>query len=98
MAEQQALADQLVQADIEAIASRCPFPDWLGYLGLGLHYTEDAERERRQLTVAWVPQLVALLPREGEVAKSLAQLFESNDTPLTWQRLESVERAIRARA
>lgn len=98
MAEQEALVDRLAQADIAAIASRCPFPDWLGYLGLGLHYTEDAERERRQLTVAWVPQLVAQLPRESEVAKSLAHLLEPNGPPLTWQLLESVEHAIREQA
>ena len=30
-----------------------PFPDWLGYMGLALLYTEDDEREHGELTKAW---------------------------------------------
>lgn len=94
--EQERLAKILSTANISAIASACIFPDWLGYLGLALHYTEDSERRNQTLTHAWCPQLLRRI-RPGSVASNmLTKLVTGQEGVLTWVNLEAVETGVLA--
>lgn len=89
--EQRKLKDVLQTANLSYISTKCSFPDWLGYIGLALHYTEDAELEDSELTYAWAPQLASLV-REGSAAHRMLLEIESNGAhPLTWRHLQAVE-------
>lgn len=90
--EQQRRLHQVASAaDISLIAARCEFPAWLGYLGLALHYTEDAEKEERLLTRGWVRQLSALVSPSSAATELLATIAANPDSLLTWRHLEAVE-------
>ena len=83
------------RASISRISKRCRLPAWLGYLGLGLSYTDPVESEAKQLTASWKPQLLRLLPSNGNVMHLLRlTLFDSDDSQLRWQDLERFEQAL----
>jgi len=94
--EQARLAKILSTADILVIASACIFPDWLGYLGLALHYTEDVERRNHSLTHAWCPQLQRLVRPASVASNMLSKLSMGQEGVLTWCNLEAVERGVLA--
>jgi hypothetical protein len=89
IAEQYNLLEVLAKADIHDIRQNCTYPDWLGYLGLGLKYTEDAERATRAITNMWIPQLID--ERDDSRAKQLLASILSSQAVLTWQHLEKLE-------
>jgi hypothetical protein len=96
--EQCTLQNVIAGADLKRIASACKSPDWLGYVGLGLHYTQDAEAEQPRLTRALVPQLAILVNPRSMAAELLAGLANPNGhTRLTWSDLSAVEGAIERR-
>ncbi len=80
-------------ADIREIAAGCRFPDFLGYLGLALHYQERTEQRYRLLTRLWGAALVDLMHEGYEAARFRTDL-ERADFFLTWNELERVERGI----
>ncbi|MBI4987482.1 MAG: hypothetical protein HZC23_01570 [Rhodocyclales bacterium] len=92
--EQRRLNAVLAPASLADIANACPFPDWLGYLGLGLHYCGDAEAESRALTSAWIPRLVVMLPPYSPSADCLRCVADDSNKVLTWRMLEQVEAAL----
>lgn len=90
MDEQYSLVEILAGASIHDIRYTCKYPDWLGYLGLALMYSRDAEQVTRALTKAWVPQLIE--ERAGTRAQQLLQsILASNTDVLTWHHLETLE-------
>lgn len=89
--EQRKLKEVLQTANLSAIAASCSFPDWLGYLGLALHYTEEAELEDHGLTHSWVPQLARLVRAGTAAHRMLIELEADTSKPLTWRDLEAVE-------
>lgn len=89
--EQRVLSTILSQARLTTIASHARFPDWLGYLGLGLHYTVNVERKGYLLTRNWGPQLLDVLPQHSPMRARLAGTWNPPDGILTWQQLESIE-------
>ena len=89
--EQRTLAKILIHADIGAVHQTCRFPDWLGYLGLAVAYTEDAEREDRTITPVIVPQLVTVVTGDTETSDFLTALQADQDRWLCWRDLEAVE-------
>ncbi len=88
--EQRRLVHIFTGASIAQLAKVAPFPDWLGYMGLALLYTEDDEGKNGELTEAWVPQLLSLLPTHVPARDRLQALNNSKER-LTWRHLESVE-------
>ena len=93
--DQTKLISILSRASILRISKQCRFPAWLGYLGLGLSYTEPIEAEVKQLTESWKPQLLKLLPSDGNVMHLLRlTLFDADESQLRWQDLERVEEAL----
>jgi hypothetical protein len=85
----------LSRASILRISRQCRFPAWLGYLGLGLSYTEPVESQAKQLTTSWKPQLLNLITNNTNVMHLLKlTLFDSDHSQLRWQDLERVEKAL----
>ena len=62
------------EADISLIASKCKFPNWLGYLGLVLVHMQCESDAYKSLSIGWALQL------QGLVSKGLS----------TWHRLEVI--------
>ena len=89
--EQHRLGQVLIGADISNIAVSSTYPDWLGYLGLGLKYSEDAERETRAVTKSWVPQLMKLRGHNVRAYDMLQAVQDSDDGVLSWRNLELLE-------
>jgi hypothetical protein len=91
LGEQRGLMAAAQGAELARVAKEAAFPDWLGYLGLVLRYTYDAELEDLTLTRAWSPQLARLVPQGSEVCRLLYDLPGETRRPLTWRLLEAVE-------
>jgi hypothetical protein len=100
---QKRLTALLSGASLKAICSSALFPDWLGYLGLGLLYCADAERQNRKLTEAWTPQLSAMVRAAGQgcptmVDEELTGILADPLRRMTWRDLEGVEQALLAKS
>ncbi len=91
--EQRRLIAILRTADIQIIASKSAFPDWLGYIGLALHYSEDAEIEVHDLTRIWSPQLAHSVRPGSSASCLLAELANDPIRTPTWRHLETIESA-----
>ena len=95
--EQQKLAGILTRTDLREIHEACRFPDWLGYLGLALATTEDAECLDRKLTLCLIPQLMELVQRVPSCVTRLTAILSDSDRILRWSHLEMVEAGIQGR-
>lgn len=83
----QGIAREVVLDDLRKTAK---FPDWLGYIGLLLFYTEEAEGKNRVITKALVPQFLKTI-RPNTPAYELLEEIMKNKSTLTWQDLEKIE-------
>ncbi|MBK9173229.1 MAG: hypothetical protein IPM28_09535 [Chloracidobacterium sp.] len=79
-------------ANIASIAATCRFPDFLGYLGLALHYQERMETQYRLLTRLWGSDLLKLM--DERAAEVLRADLDRPDFVLSWRDLERVEYGI----
>ena len=91
LSEQEALISIMAPASIKKIAATANFPDWLGYLGLGLWHTQEAERKVRTLTLSWAPQLAELLSLESQSRGLLDKIRLSRSRTLRWSDLGKIE-------
>lgn len=91
LSEQEPLLSVMSPASIKKIATTANFPDWLGYLGLGLWHTQEAERRVRSLTLSWAPQLAELLSRESQSRGLLEEIRISRSRTLRWNDLGKIE-------
>lgn len=91
--QQEILAEIFASASLLNISKLCRFPDWLGYLGLALRYTEKAEHSTRVLTQAWSTKLLDLVSPGSKSAQFLNSLV-FNDGILTWGNLEMIEKEL----
>ena len=89
---QSRLSAELAESSLSRIHAKCKFPDWLGYLGLGLHHTEEFEWQSRLLTKSWIPQFIEMLLPETTEARQLAHVLESEKNVLSLGHLEILER------
>ena len=89
--EQTALVSVLAGANLEFIARRVKFPDWLGHLGLALYMTRELEEQAGTITAALAPQLARMC--HGTAKASLESLLDRVER-LSWQALSGVEQAI----
>lgn len=85
--EQKKLAQIFRNARLKEIKLSCDYPDWLGYLGLALYYTEDIEEKEQIFSEAWIFQLMMLMSPGGETAE-----YFKNKEVLKWEDLEKFER------
>lgn len=94
----EALHDILLDTNVQRIAQNNPFPDWLGYLGLGLYYTERHDRRlrlmgHRAVSTLWAKQLQELVIPDGTCVHMLGAMAEG-PMVLNWQALGSVEKEV----
>jgi hypothetical protein len=93
--DQNTLLAVLSEASLPKIARQCRFPAWLGYLGLGLSYTEGAEKQNLVLTKSWKPQLLEMLPNNADAMRLMKLcLFDGDDAPLRWEDLSRIKEAL----
>ena len=53
--------EKVKDVSIDYFANNFKYPSFLGYLGIGLYYSENAEKENRVLTKKWIPPLISLM-------------------------------------
>ena len=76
-----AVQEKVKDISIKFLSEECQFPSFLGYLGLALYYSANAEKENRILTTTWIPQLIPLMvPDKG--TSHLRKNWETN----RWER------------
>jgi len=90
--ESAVLHNTLADADLTQLAADCRFPDFLGYLGLGLFFTETTERSQPLLTSCWVPQLIPMVSPQSQADDLLRKISMDSSRRLSWHDLEVVER------
>ena len=95
--EQARLSQFFAGASLIKIAGQCPFPDWLGYLGVALCYTEQAEQRDKLLTRTWLPQLLDMVPEASPGKEEMQKRCVNQNFTLTWYQLEEFEGEIRRR-
>jgi len=88
--EQERIQRSAVGCDIQSIASAAEFPDWLGYFGILLCYTEEVEERNRVLTAELVPQLRRCVASGSPAERMFEEITRSGRT-LRWPDLEVVE-------
>ena len=91
--DQRRLQEIVASSQLRSIQMSSPFPDWLGYLGLALRYTQRAEGAAALITTAMIPQLRPSINGQSSAAALLDGLEGSGSDPLRWQDLERIEEA-----
>ena len=86
---QRALLEHVSSVDIDELSQEVRFPDWLGHLGLGLHYSQNAEEESGKATSSLPRQLVPYV-WDDSPARRLLETFGSYRR-LRWEDLESIQ-------
>ena len=71
------LQNAIKNISIKDLSNKCEFPNYLGYLGLGLHYSNPSEKENKILTTTWIPQLISLM-HDGENKKRINKTTKIN--------------------
>lgn len=81
-------------ASIIELSKVCPFPDYLGYLGIVLHHLEHIESRYLLLTKLWKTELIGMCRDEdAEPARTLGSPVRSAEQ-LRWMDLERFESGI----
>ena len=91
--QQRVLAEIVSNARLSEIAKQSKFPDWLGYLGLVLHFCEENEVKNRTLTKSLIPQFLDLISRH-ESSPAIFTTKVNGKRMLSWTDLKRVERAL----
>jgi hypothetical protein len=81
----------LTKSNLIKIASKCRFPDYLGYFGLALHYTSNMENNKPILTKSWSQQLLEIIQCKSPSEALLNQCLKENGRILKWTDLEIIE-------
>lgn len=84
--------DVVSSASVVRIAGACRCPDFLGYLGLVLFYTDGWEPINRALTLRWGEELRTIVRPHSVAETRLRTLLGNEQMVLTWPDLEQVER------
>jgi hypothetical protein len=94
--EQRELSQVISEASLTEIRKVAQFPDWLGYLGLGLRYCEGDEFQSGRLTQNLVPQFLEFLEPTSDAARRLTEIRDHSPQMLCWFHLEIVEGALKS--
>lgn len=92
---QTSLQGVVAEASVAQLQAKCHFPDWLGYLGLALFYTEDAEESDPLVTRAFCPQMHPLVGEDTPAAKLVLRLAgAAAGERLRWSDLGLIEQSL----
>ena len=84
-------------ADLKSIADQCVFPDWLGYLGLVLHFMRCHDNAYVKVATLWAWQLREMVGQDANIWAQLDIAATSSGRLLLFGDLEGVETALRTR-
>ena len=97
------IQEKVKDTSIDYFANNFKYPDFLGYLGIALHYSQSTENENRILTEKWIPQFITIMNRKelrGVYAKAskkriyyLENILVDNKKILTVKDFEIIERS-----
>ena len=79
------------EASITYIASRCKFPDWLGYLGLILAYMNGYSNAYQDLSSKWATQLTDLVEDRSSIRTELGNIAQREQGILSLSHLQQCE-------
>ncbi len=86
------LQDVVAGASVARLRECCPHSDWLGYLGLALFYSEQAESREPKITREVASQLLEIVDHGRRADKRLLILEQAiPGQQLRWQDLEAYE-------
>ena len=95
--------EKVKDTSIDYFANNFKYPDFLGYLGIALYYSQSAENENRILTEKWIPQFITIMNHEerrgvfANVLKKriyyLENILVDNKKVLTVKDFEIIERS-----
>ena len=91
---QQALLEIVGNASMQDIHRSARFPDWLGYIGLVLHFCGSAESRSRTLTTSLCPQFLGMVDQGSVASDYLSRLRDSPQDVLAWRKLELIEQSM----
>lgn len=94
----QTLLDIVATAPVDELLRRVRFPDWLGHLGLVLHFCAHREAKTRTATSALTPQLVEIVPIDSDAHQRLSAILRDPKAALTPRDLDVVARVLRTRS
>jgi len=60
------LHKSFARISIQKLSRECKFPNFLGYLGIGLYYTKYHEIQNNILSKNWIPQLIDLIGKNKQ--------------------------------
>ena len=86
---------QIQKLDIVSLSNNAKFPDWLGYLGLILYYTESNHPLYLDLSKHFIKSICEILPNNSSTKQKLLYKYELNEF-LKLDDLELVEKEIKA--
>lgn len=92
-AERESIISICRNANLVDIAASCKFPDWLGYLGLIIHYVSASGESFKLLSKIWAKQLIAMVPSNTAIHDKLNAIIKESYV-LTIDDLEEIESAL----
>jgi len=84
------IQEKVKDTSIDYFANNFKYPDFLGYLGIALHYSQSTENENRILTEKWIPQLIKVM--NDNKGKYYLENILINKNVLNIKDLENIER------
>lgn len=87
------ILETFMSADIELLASKCRFPDWLGYMGLVLYEFSGEDESIKALHQKWSSKLLNIVPTDHPIHEALKEISIGRSR-LTLGTLERCERSI----
>lgn len=82
------------EADLRSVGNNCAFPDWLGYLGLILHFMRCDDDAYVDVSLSWSRQLRDMVDRDSPIWAKLDASSSLPDRLLRFEDLECVESAM----
>mgnify|MGYP003974859035 CR=1 FL=1 len=92
--QQESLANIITNSSVLDLPATTNSTDWLGYLGLGLKYTQNFEQKTKQITCSIVPHLIKMIKGGCEAIVMLNGLLEEDGRELRWTDLELIEKSL----
>ena len=89
-----AVVEVCAGASLKKIADECLFPDWLGYLGVVLHWMRCVDVAYDKLLALWAWQLRDFVGRDSTIWSHLDECARLSDRRLRFGDLEAVEQAM----
>lgn len=84
------IQEKVKDISIDYFANNFTSPRFLGYLGIGLHYSQSVENDNRILTEKWIPQLIKII--NDNKGKYYLENILINKNVLNIKDLQNIER------